>query len=87
MLFYIIYTNLGFSAKSLHYIYFVDIIYAVYILAKSKHLGYYSIHTGWIPLRKGRYIHLVDIHSDLNPELSRNMHSTRKFNLTWRIVM
>ena len=79
MLFYSIYTNLVFAAKSLHYIHFVDIIFVVYILAKIRHLGDYSIHTGWIPLRKGRYIHPVYIHSGLNPKPSLNMHSTRNF--------
>ena len=74
-----IYTNLYFSARSLNHIYFVDIIYAVYILAKIRHLEGYSIHTGWIPLRKGRYIHPIYIHSGFNPKPSLNMHSTRNF--------
>ncbi len=58
MLFYSIYTNLFFSAKSLHIIYTSWILFfAVYILARIRYLGDYSIHIGWIPLRKDRYIH------------------------------
>ena len=80
MLFYNIYTNLFFREILILYIrYFMDIIFTVYILAKIRHLVNYSIHVGWIPLRKGRYIHPVYIHSGLNPKPSLNMHFTRHF--------